>query len=80
MEIKNYAEAVAEVISERTDLEVTVKEVEKMMNEIKGYKYYLERCEEREITENLSDKKMLRKVIPYAIVLKLNRKILDTLF
>lgn len=53
---------------------------EKMMNEIKGYKYYLERCEEREITENLSDKKMLRKVIPYAIVLKLNRKILDKLF
>lgn len=34
MEIKNYAEAVAEVISERTDLEVTVKEVEKNNNQI----------------------------------------------
>lgn len=56
------------------------KKGEDLFKEVLWYKYYLEKCEEKEIARNISDKKLLRKVIPYAIVFKLNRKILDNLF
>ena len=52
----------------------------KALSEICWYKYYLENCEEDEIIANLWEKEIYSRHLPYAIALKLNRKIIDELF
>ena len=50
-----------------------------MLSEIYWYKYYLENCEEEEINANIWEKGTYAKILPYAIALKLNWKIISEL-
>ena len=50
-----------------------------ILSEIYWYKFYLERCKEEEINANLWENEVYSWDLPYAIALKLNRKIIDEL-
>lgn len=57
----------------------STKKGDKLLADIYWYKYYLERCEEEQINSDLEDGKVYSKHLPYAIALKLNRKMIDEL-
>ena len=60
------------------DIELTDK-WKKILSEIYGYKYFLEKCEEEQINVNLWNDEVYSKHLPYAIALKLNWKIINEL-
>ena len=57
----------------------STKKWDKLRADIYWYKYYLEHCEEEQINSDLEDGEIYSKHLPYAIALKLNRKIIDEL-